>query len=98
MLIPFINRSDLIKRLGEKLDIDVSLSEQIVKIILGKMIDSLHHGDRIEIRGFGSFELRHRAARLARNPKTGEKTMTEDRYAIHFKPGKEMKDRVNRSQ
>lgn len=96
MSIPFINRSDLIEQLAQRLEIDNSLSEQIVKIILGKMVDSLKEGNRIEIRGFGSFELRHRKSRMARNPKTGEKTLTEDRYAVHFKPGKEMKNKVNR--
>ena len=97
MSIPFINRSELIKKLADKLDIDSGLAEQIVKIILQTMSESLEQGNRIEIRGFGSFELRYRAPRMARNPKTGARAMTQGHYAVHFKPGKELKERVNQS-
>jgi integration host factor subunit beta len=56
---------------------------------------SLVKGDRIEIRGFGSFDLWHRPSRIARNPKTGESVNLPAKVVTHFKPGKEMKDRVN---
>ena len=97
MAIPFINRSELIKNLADKLDIDSGMAEQIVKIILHTMTESLEKGNRIEIRGFGSFELRYREPRMARNPKTGARAMTEGHYAIHFKPGKELKERINQA-
>ena len=63
--------------------------------MLGQMADALAQGQRIEIRGFGSFDLHHRPPRIARNPKTGEAVNLPAKVAIHFKPGKEMRDRVN---
>jgi len=74
---------------------DVELS---VKIIIEHMAQSLAGGDRIEIRGFGSFTLHHRAARTGRNPKTGKVIALPPKYAPHFKPGKELRDRVNQSK
>jgi integration host factor subunit beta len=59
------------------------------------MADAIAKGERIEIRGFGSFDLRHRPPRIARNPKTGEAVNFPAKVAIHFKLGKEMRDRVD---
>jgi integration host factor subunit beta len=59
------------------------------------MAQSLANNDRIEIRGFGSFSLHHRAARTGRNPKTGEAVALLPKYSPHFKPGKELRERVN---
>jgi len=78
--------------LGHK---DVELS---VKIILEHMAQSLASGERIEVRGFGSFSLHYRASRTGRNPKTGEAVALPPKYAPHFKPGKELRDRVNNSK
>jgi len=61
------------------------------------MVDTLATGDRIEIRGFGSFSLHYREPRIGRNPKSGEKVELEGKYVPHFKPGKELRDRVNAS-
>ena len=69
--------------------------ELAVKMMLDHMSDALATGERIEIRGFGSFSLHYRAARLGRNPKTGEKVDLEGKYVPHFKPGKELRERVN---
>lgn len=69
-----------------------------VNCILALMSEALIAGQRIEIRGFGSFSLHHRPPRHAHNPKTGEKVMTEAKYSPHFKPGKELRERVNASQ
>ena len=66
-----------------------------VNCLLKHMADALVQGERIEIRGFGSFDLHHRPPRIARNPKTGEAVNLPAKVAIHFKPGKEMRDRVN---
>lgn len=71
---------------------DVELS---VRLILDRMANALVRDDRIEIRGFGSFSLHHRPARLARNPKTGEAVFAPAKRVPHFKPGKEMRERVN---
>lgn len=63
--------------------------------IIDQMIRALSEGQRIEIRGFGSFSLHHRPPRIGRNPKTGEKVPLPEKYVPHFKPGKELRDRVN---
>ena len=70
-------------------------TELAVKTILDAMTQSLVDGDRIEIRGFGSFGLNHRPPRLGRNPKTGEKVQVAEKYVPHFKAGKELRDRVD---
>ena len=69
--------------------------ELCVNCILELMTETLATGGRIEIRGFGNFTKRIRPPRQARNPKTGEAVKLPEKYAIHFKPGKEMRDRVN---
>lgn len=71
--------------------------ENGVKEILDLMAASLSDSDRIEIRGFGSFSLHYRAPRVGRNPKTGDKVDLSGKYVPHFKPGKELRDRVNAS-
>ncbi len=74
---------------------DIELS---VKILLEQMSEALATGERIEIRGFGSFSLHHRAARSGRNPKTGETVHLAAKYVPHFKPGKELRERVDASK
>ena len=71
--------------------------ELAVKMILDQMADSLARGERIEIRGFGSFSLHYRAPRMGRNPKTGDPVSLPGKYVPHFKPGKELRERVNQS-
>ena len=69
--------------------------ELAVKTILEYMSSSLSNGERIEIRGFGSFSLHYRPARSGRNPKSGEPVSLPAKYVLHFKPGKELRERVN---
>ena len=69
--------------------------ELAVKTILEYMTTSLSSGERIEIRGFGSFSLHFRPARSGRNPKSGEPVLLPAKYVPHFKPGKELRERVN---
>lgn len=71
--------------------------EYSVKVLVDTMTRSLARGQRIEIRGFGSFDLNHRPARVGRNPKTGERVDVPAKYVPHFKPGKELRERVNHS-
>ncbi|WP_162262417.1 integration host factor subunit beta [Legionella brunensis] len=66
--------------------------------ILELMSQALIDGKRIEIRGFGSFSLHYRPPRNAHNPKTGEKVITQEKYSPHFKPGKELRERVDASR
>jgi integration host factor subunit beta len=72
--------------------------ELAVKTILDIMGDALSTGQRIEIRGFGSFALHFRPARQGRNPKTGEAVALQGKHVPHFKPGKDLRDRVNEGQ
>ena len=89
-------KSELASALNEKLSEfqvrDVGLA---LNCILEQMMYAFVHGERIEIRGFGSFDCRHRPSRIARNPKSGESVNLPAKVAVHFKPGKEMRDRVN---
>lgn len=71
--------------------------ELAIKTILEQMVETLAEGERVEIRGFGSFSLHHRPPRIGRNPKTGETVSVGSKYVPHFKPGKELKERVNQS-
>jgi integration host factor subunit beta len=70
-------------------------TEFAVKIILDAMVESLSKGQRIEIRGFGSFDLNYRPPRIGRNPKSGEQVKVAEKYVPHFKAGKEMRERVD---
>ena len=84
------------RALNEKLpELQIKDVELALNCIMGQMVNALVKGDRIEIRGFGSFDLHRRPPRLARNPKTGAAVNLPAKVVIHFKPGKEMRDRVN---
>jgi integration host factor subunit beta len=69
--------------------------EQAVKSLIEQMSEALSSGERIEIRGFGSFSLHFRPPRVGRNPKTGSAVSLPGKYVPHFKPGKELRERVN---
>lgn len=92
-------KSQLIAEISKKLshlpEKDIALS---INSIIEQMSDILSRGGRIEIRGFGSFCLHYRPPRKAHNPKTGEKLVTDPKYAVHFKPGKELREKVNGSR
>ena len=91
-----MTKSELIERLAESQNqLTAKDMELAVKLILDQMADSLARGERIEIRGFGSFSLHYRAPRIGRNPKTGEQVALSGKYVPHFKPGKELRERVN---
>lgn len=92
-------KSELITALINK---SPSISEKdiahCVNLILDNLSESLGSGGRIEIRGFGSFCLHYRPPRNAHNPKTGAKVITQAKYSPHFKPGKDLRERVNASK
>ncbi|SET81238.1 integration host factor subunit beta [Thalassotalea agarivorans] len=91
-----MTKSELIEVLAEKLGhLSAKEVEQAIKEILEMMAQTLAKGERIEIRGFGSFSLHYRAPRVGRNPKTGESVELTGKYVPHFKPGKELRERVN---
>lgn len=91
-----MTKSELIERITSRhpqlSNKDIELA---VKTILDTMSQALSQGDRIEIRGFGSFSLHFRSPRLGRNPKTGESVQLRGKYVPHFKPGKELREQVN---
>ena len=93
-----MTKSELIERLADQArHIPAKELESAIKEMLEQMAQTLQKGDRIEIRGFGSFSLHYRAPRVGRNPKTGETVELDCKYVPHFKPGKELRDRVNAS-
>jgi integration host factor subunit beta len=91
-----MTKSELIARLAERYSQLVAKdAEFAVKTILDAMAGTLADGDRIEIRGFGSFALSHRPPRVGRNPKSGEKVLVPGKRVPHFKPGKALRERVD---
>ena len=92
-----VTKSDLIERLAaEQFHLAPRDVEFSVNAILRHMSQSLASGDRIEIRGFGSIGLRYRGPRSGRNPKSGERVNAPGKYVPHFKPGRLLRERVNR--
>jgi len=93
-----MTKSELIEALAQKQSQlaykDVELA---VKAMLDHMTQTLASGERIEIRGFGSFSLHYRPPRTGRNPKTGDAVTLASKHVPHFKPGKELRDRVNKT-
>lgn len=93
-----MTKSELVEIIAAKqTQLSVKDVELAVKTIIDLMSDTLSSGQRIEIRGFGSFTLHYRAPRVGRNPKTGESVTLDAKHVPHFKPGKELRDGVNES-
>ena len=93
-----MTKSELIDRIaGKQAQLSSKDVELAVKSILEYMSQILSEGGRIEIRGVGSFALHYRVPRIGRNPKTGSPVALSGKYVPHFKPGKELRDRVNSS-
>lgn len=91
-----MTKSELINRLQQKKPLlkhtDV---EQVVNSIIGKLTATLEKGNRIEVRGFGSYQLKQHGSRFSRNPKTGEEFHTAKKSVIRFRPAKSLRDRIN---
>ena len=93
-----MTRSELIDLIAsQQTQLSTKDVELAVKLMIDHMAESLAVGERIEIRGFGSFSLHYREPRKGRNTKTGDSVELEGKYVPHFKPGKELRERVNRS-
>ncbi len=94
-----MNKSELISRLTrENRHLDYKRVEISVNTLLEHISGSLEKGDRVEIRGFGSYNLRDRAARNSRNPKTGTKLLTTEKRVALFRPAKSLRERVNQKK
>ncbi len=93
-----MTKSELIERISlEQKQLPPKDVELAVKMMIEYMANSLSLGERIEIRGFGSFSLHYREPRRGRNPKTGDAVDLSGKYVPYFKPGKEMRERVNQN-
>ena len=93
-----MTKSELIERIAEQQgQLSAKEVELAIKTMLEHMSAALATGERIKIRGFGSFSLHYRAPRVGRNPKTGDSVALDGKFVPHFKPGKELRDRVNES-
>ncbi len=91
-----MTKSELIARLADRFpQLIAKDTDFAVKVILDAMAEALSGGQRIEIRGFGSFSLNYRPPRLGRNPKSGERVQVPEKYVPHFKAGKELRERVD---
>lgn len=89
-------RSELIAKLtDENPDLRADDLERVVGVILDEITEALARGDRVELRGFGAFSVRQRKARMGRNPRTGEAVKVEAKSVPFFRPGKELRARVN---
>ena len=90
-----MTKADLIDEVSRLAELTRKDSEVIVESIFDSVVKSLRAGDKIEIRGFGSFRTRQRKARVGRNPKTGDRVEVPPKKIPYFKPSKELKDLVN---
>ncbi|QHB17715.1 integration host factor subunit beta [Mannheimia pernigra] len=91
-----MTKSELIERLiAQNSSLQIKTVENSVKEILEHLTLTLEKGERIEVRGFGSFSLHYRQPRVGRNPKTGDSVELSEKYVPHFKPGKDLKERVD---
>ncbi len=93
-----MTKSELIEQIAlRKSNLGIKQVELAVKLLLDYMTDTLAKGGRIEIRGFGSFSLHYREPRQGRNPKTGASVQLAGKYVPYFKPGKELREQVNKA-
>jgi integration host factor subunit beta len=90
-----MTKADLVEKVTSLGDLTRRDGEVIVETIFGSVIGALQSGDKIEIRGFGSFRIRQRNSRIGRNPKTGERVEVPAKRVPYFKPSKELRDLVN---
>jgi len=90
-----MTKADLVDHVTQAAELSRKDSETVIDIVFDSIVKSLRAGDKIEIRGFGSFRSRQRKARVGRNPKTGERVEVPPKTVPYFKPSKELKDLVN---
>ena len=89
-----MTKKDIVRSVSEKLNLTQLKTKSIVQNVFDCIVETLVEEKRIELRNFGVFEVRKRAARRARNPKTGDEVFVKERYAVVFKPGKALDDAV----
>ncbi|MCG8449341.1 MAG: integration host factor subunit beta [Pirellulales bacterium] len=89
-----MTKKEIVKTISEEIGLTQLKTKEIVQKTFDAIIDTLVEDERIELRNFGVFEVKRRAARKARNPRTGEKVFVPEKFVVTFKPGKEMEERV----
>ena len=92
-----MTKAELVDEVARVVQLTKNQSETIVNSVFDSIVDSLRAGQKIELRGFGSFRLRSRKSRTGRNPKTGEKVEVPSKKIPYFKPGKELKELINKA-
>jgi len=92
-----MTKAELVDEVARVVQLTKKQAETIVNIVFDSIVDSLRSGQKIELRGFGSFRLRSRKSRTGRNPKTGEKVEVPSKKIPYFKPGKELKELINKT-
>lgn len=90
-----MTKADLVESVAKEAEMTKKDAEQLVEIIFDSIVSTLNKGEKIELRGFGSFRVRHRNARKGRNPKTGEAVNIPAKRVAYFKPGKDLKELIN---
>ena len=90
-----MTKSELIEELSTRIDVPKKRAEDVVNAVFDSMKDALLEDDRIEIRGFGSFSIREYQAKKGRNPRTGASVNVGEKKSVHFKAGKELRERVD---
>ena len=90
-----MTKAELIEEVAKAAEINRKNSEIIVNTIFKSIVDALHNGEKVELRGFGSFRIRQRGPRKGRNPKTGATVNVPAKRIPYFKPGKELKELIN---
>jgi len=93
-----MTKAELVEEVSRVSDLTKKHSEVIVDTVFKSIVDALQRGEKIELRGFGSFRLRRREPRKGRNPKTGDRVDVPPKQVPYFKPGKELKDLINKSE
>lgn len=90
-----MTKAELVDEVARATQLTKKHAEIIVNTVFDSIVHSLKEGEKIELRGFGSFRIRHRGPRLGRNPKTGEKVQVPAKRIPYFKPGKELREMLN---
>jgi len=92
-----LTKAELVEEVAKATQVTKKQAEEIVNTVFQTIVESLRSGKKIELRGFGSFRIRSRGARIGRNPKTGERVEVPPKRIPYFKPGKELKEQLNRN-
>ena len=93
-----LTRAELVDQVAEAADLTKKDADVVLETVLRKIVDALRRGEKVELRGFGSFRLRHRDARRGWNPKTGGRVDVPPKSVPYFRPGKELKAQINQEQ